>query len=256
MNKTLFRLAIGRYTFAPSLLPSLAFLVVLPILVKLGFWQLGRADEKQVMLENLQAKAHLPAMTLQQALEQTEPDQTLVQVHGQSVESVFFVVDNQKRAGRLGFEVYGLWQAENGKDYYLVSRGWLPRKDFYQKVPAVPSFQQTELKGTLYFSKGGNKVVADNAHWQKEGNSWLIGQFDLQTIAEKAREIGYDTAPFVIRQQAQLDSPFVRQWDLMASPPEKHLAYAIQWFGMALVLIMLFMVLNLKRVQKNESASS
>ncbi|HEY9031818.1 MAG TPA: SURF1 family cytochrome oxidase biogenesis protein, partial [Kangiella sp.] len=56
-------------------------------------------------------------------------------------------------------------------------------------------------------------------------------------------------------QQADPGSPFVRQWELVASPPEKHIAYAVQWFGMALVLIILFIVLNLKRERQDESAN-
>ena len=260
MSKPLFQITIGGRRFAPSLIPTLAFLLLLPLLLRLGVWQLDRAQEKRDLIASLEAKSSEQSISLERALQLDNPDQTKVTVAGQPVPDLHLVVDNQKHEGRLGYEIYGLWQIEPsvGKsvpEYVLVSRGWLPRQDFYQKVPTIPTFEDQKLEGQLYFSKGANQVVAQNAQWQKFDDAWLIGQFDLETIAEKAGEIGYHTAPFVVRQQAELSSPFVRQWELVASPPEKHIAYAIQWFGMALVLIILFIVLNLKRERQDESAN-
>ncbi|NVK22874.1 MAG: SURF1 family protein [Kangiellaceae bacterium] len=260
MAKPLFQIKIGQKIFAPSLVPTLGFLLLLPVLIKLGLWQMARSEEKRQILANLEQKSQQAPMSLEPALRQEKPDQSPVIVHGKPVPDVHFVVDNQKHEGRLGYEVYAVWQLESalptGESYLLISRGWLPRKDFYQQVPDIPNFDDEDIKGHLYFSKGANQVVANNAQWKKVDDSWLIGQFDLQTVAEKAKQIGYHSAPFVIRQQAESGSPFVRQWQWISSPPEKHIAYAVQWFGMALVLIILFFVLNLKRVRDHESASS
>lgn len=260
MSKPLFQISVGSRSFAPTLIPTLAFLLLLPLLLRLGVWQLDRAQEKRDLIASLEAKSSQSSIALEQALQLENPDQTKVTVAGQPVSDVHLVVDNQKHEGRLGYEVFALWQT-NSKDpqllpnFVLVSRGWLPRQDFYEKVPTIPDFVDQSLEGQLYFSKGSNQVVAQNAQWQKFEGAWLIGQFDLETIAEKAGEIGYHTAPFVVRQQAEPNSPLVRQWELVASPPEKHIAYAIQWFGMALVLIILFIVLNLKRERQDESAN-
>lgn len=260
MSKPLFQISLAGRLFTPTLIPTIAFLLLLPVLLRLGIWQLDRAEEKRQLIANLEAKSSEQSMSLEQALQLDNPDQTKVMVAGQPVSDVHLVVDNQKHEGRLGYEVYGLWQTEaEASDqlppYVLVSRGWLARQDFYQKVPNIQKFSDNELSGQLYFSKGANQVVAQNAQWQKFDDAWLIGQFDLETIAEKAGEMGYHTAPFVVRQQADPGSPFVRKWQLVASPPEKHIAYAVQWFGMALVLIILFIVLNLKRERQDESAN-
>ncbi|WP_417445770.1 SURF1 family protein [Kangiella sp.] len=260
MSKPLFQISLAGRLFAPTLIPTIAFLLLLPVLLRLGVWQLDRAEEKRQLIANLEAKSSEQSISLEQALQLDNPDQTKVTVAGQPVSDVYLVVDNQKHEGRLGYEVYALWQTESGSSgklpkYILVSRGWLPRRDFYEKVPDIHKFTDNQLSGQLYFSKGSNQVVAQNAQWQKFDDAWLIGQFDLETLAEKAGEIGYYTAPFVVRQQADPGSPFVRQWELVASPPEKHIAYAVQWFGMALVLIILFIVLNLKRERQDESAN-
>ncbi|GAA4359033.1 hypothetical protein GCM10023151_09580 [Kangiella marina] len=230
--------------------------MLLPLLLRLGLWQLDRAEEKRQLINTLEQRSTAPAVDLSEALQVKDPDMMVVTSEGKPISGVDLVIDNQTRDGRLGYEIYSLWQPTNFEQPIIVSRGWLPRKDFYQKVPNIPPFEAARLEGSLYFSKGANSVVADNAIWQEYDGIWLLGQFDFQTVAEKVKQMGYDSAPFIIRLQPDRTSKFVRQWPLVASPPEKHIAYAIQWFAMALALVMLFIILNLKRVKHNESTSS
>ena len=42
---------VGRYRFAPNLWPSIAYVLVLPILLGLGYWQMERAQAKQALVE-------------------------------------------------------------------------------------------------------------------------------------------------------------------------------------------------------------
>ena len=44
-------LQLGPYRFAPALWPTLTFGVVFPILLGLGYWQMHRAGEKQLLVE-------------------------------------------------------------------------------------------------------------------------------------------------------------------------------------------------------------
>ena len=255
-QRPLFQLPIGNRVFRPSIIPTVGFLLLLPVLLRLGVWQLDRADEKRSLISALEQKADVEPVRLSEALELETADMTRVISKGKPVPEVTLVTDNQTRDGRLGYEVYGLWQPQGYETPILVSRGWLPRKDFYEKVPEVPIFKADTIEGSLYFSKGANPVVANNAVWQEYDNVWLLGQFDFETLAEKVMQMGYDSAPFIIRMQPDTESEFVRQWPLVASPPEKHIAYAIQWFAMAFALVMLFIILNLKRVQHHESTNS
>lgn len=255
-QKPLFTLAIGRQTFSPSIVPTLGFLLLLPVLLRLGVWQLDRADEKRQLMRVLEQQSQAEAMPLEQALKHEKPDMMPITSSGKAIPGVTLVTDNQTKNGRLGYDVFSLWQPDHYDKPVLVNRGWIERQDFYQKVPTIPAFKASHIKGDLYYSKGHNPVVASNAVWQEFDGVWLIGQFDFQTLAEKVKQMGYDSAPFIIRLEADDKSGFVRQWELIASPPEKHIAYAIQWFAMALALVLLFIILNLKRVKNNESTSS
>ncbi len=251
IHQPIVKIPFGSKLFAPSLMPTLAFILLLPILISLAFWQLDRAQEKRDLQANLLEKSQQIEVSLEQAMASDNPDQTSVITFGKPLSQEFLVIDNQKQGRQLGYEILGFYQPENYPRPILVSRGWLARKDFYQKVPEISEFSDSVIKGNLYFSKGANQVVASNAVWEQFDNSYLIGQFDMQTIKEKSLELGYDVAPFVLRQKSEPDSAFVRHWPLIASPPAKHTAYALQWFAMALALVIIFIVVNLKKRHKD-----
>ncbi len=253
IHQSLFQFSIGKRVFAPSLFPTIVFLLLLPTLLRLGVWQLDRAQEKRDIQANLIEKSAIDAISLEEALKQNNPDQASVVFLGQPLTQEFLVIDNQKQGRQLGYEILGLYQAEDYTQPILISRGWLPRKDFYQKVPDIPEFADPIIKGNLYLSKGANQVVASNAQWEQFDNKHLIGQFDMQTIEEKVAQMGYHIAPFVVRQKPEEESPFVRNWPIIASPPEKHTAYALQWFAMALALVIIFVVVNTKRLKFSAS---
>jgi len=42
---------IGNKIFKPGLIPTIVTLLILPILINLGFWQLDRAEEKRGLIE-------------------------------------------------------------------------------------------------------------------------------------------------------------------------------------------------------------
>ena len=41
---------------------------------------------------------------------------------------------------------------------------------------------------------------------------------------------------------------YLRQWQAPGFPPMRHLAYAVQWFGLALTLAVIYVVTNVRRV--------
>jgi len=47
---------------------------------------------------------------------------------------------------------------------------------------------------------------------------------------------------------------FARAWQPQVMTPEKHIAYAVQWFGLAIALFIIYIVVNLKKVSVEEGA--
>jgi surfeit locus 1 family protein len=46
----------------------------------------------------------------------------------------------------------------------------------------------------------------------------------------------------------QLPDGFVREWAPPGMPPDRHFSYAIQWWGFAVVLLVIYFGLNFRKV--------
>ena len=51
-------------------------------------------------------------------------------------------------------------------------------------------------------------------------------------------------APFVVRLAADQPGALRVDWQVINMQPEKHIAYAVQWFGMALALVIMSLIAN------------
>ncbi|WP_019216188.1 SURF1 family cytochrome oxidase biogenesis protein [Legionella tunisiensis] len=58
--------------------------------------------------------------------------------------------------------------------------------------------------------------------------------------------------PFIIRLDKSEADSYVREWAVVAMPPERHYAYALQWFAIAFVILILFIALNLKKTNEDD----
>jgi surfeit locus 1 family protein len=51
---------------------------------------------------------------------------------------------------------------------------------------------------------------------------------------------------------AQETSSFVRDWQPVVMAPEKHLAYAAQWFLLAFAALVIFVIAQRNKLKRNE----
>ena len=58
--------------------------------------------------------------------------------------------------------------------------------------------------------------------------------------------------PFMIRLQATGDLGYKRDWTIVAMPPKRHIAYAIQWFAMAALVGIVWIIVTIKRISKQK----
>jgi surfeit locus 1 family protein len=69
-------------------------------------------------------------------------------------------------------------------------------------------------------------------------------------VAELATLLGVERlapAAEVVLLDANEPDGYLRQWSPPGLPPLRHLAYAVQWFGLALTLLVIWFVTNLRR---------
>ena len=81
-----------------------------------------------------------------------------------------------------------------------------------------------------------------------QGDGWLMARVDLDEVA---RETGLSMplAPRVLRLDPDLPFGYARDLALLSNTlsPDKHRGYAVQWFALALTVLVTALILTLRR---------
>ena len=99
------------------------------------------------------------------------------------------------------------------------------------------------LEGLIYvpysepFSLGG--MDEGETRWPR-----VIQFLDFAALEQR---LGAPLRPFVLRLDPALEHGYRRDWKIAAISPDKHLAYAFQWFALAVAVAVVFLVLSLRR---------
>ncbi|WP_347252059.1 SURF1 family protein [Legionella sp.] len=219
----------------------LAFLMIL-FFTRLGFWQLARAEEKKHML--ITQASYAKQRPLVWKAEMNIPQQyQQVEIEGNYLPTIF-LLDNQHYHHQFGYHVLSPVQLNDDDKVVLVDRGWIAGEVNRQVLPEVivPTTLM-KLTGYAYFPSEKNWVLGQS-YEKRTANVTIIERIDTKLIGQFLHKSVY---PFIIRLNKEAAQEFVREWPVVAMPPERHYAYALQWFAMALVILILFIALNLKK---------
>lgn len=238
---------VGRLRFAPRPGISILALMVMAALAALGNWQLDRAGEKRAILELYEARSRAPAGPIQfSAADPSTLRYRHVYAYGEFDAARQFLLDNQVRDGRPGYQVLTPLRIPGRREAVLVDRGWVPLAGRRDEPPAIGLLVTgpRRIEGTLYLPYGEGLRLGSidaGAHgWPR-----VIQYLDFEALEER---LGYPLARFTLRLDPGQPDGFRRDWPTVALTPERHLAYAVQWFALAAVVFTLFVVLNTRRV--------
>jgi surfeit locus 1 family protein len=213
------------------------------LFVRLGFWQLQRAEVKKVALrQNAQALSRPPI-----PLEGQTPRQyQQVQLRGHYLAPVF-LLDNQHYQHQFGYNVLSPLQLADGS-VVLIDRGWIMGDVKRQAFPKVVSPKgEIHLSGSVYYPSK-NPWVLGPAFEKKANNTTIIEGFDVQWLIQILQKKVHS---FIIRLDKKAPHGFQREWAIVAMPPERHFGYALQWFAFALAVFILFIVWHVKKNEDN-----
>ena len=214
-------------------------LLVFSGLIKLGLWQSSRAMEKEQRLIRISEYKTQDALSLSEvlSLKQIEEDINDLPVvfHGIFDEKKLFLLDNQTHKGRLGYRVLQILVT---KDYaVLVNLGWVEGYIDRNKLPKItPVSGEHQVKGQIRIVEKGIVLSEQNfanLQWPLRVQTIEIDKFS--TIIEQK------LLPFVVYLDTNEELGFEKNWRPIVMPPEKHRAYAFQWFSLATAwLILMF----------------
>lgn len=227
--------------FKKAFIPSLLALLSLALLVSLGFWQLHRAGEKRQMLTLAARQALLPPRNWQS--NDANPEQyARISVNGHYLTDIF-LLDNQHYRHQFGFHVLSPFALDDGH-YVFIDRGWVAGEKTRRRFPQISSpVERIRLSGVSYYPSGKAWVLGPPFE-KKQAKLTIIEQIDIKLLSQLLQKT---LRPFIIRLDKTEPDGFIREWSIVSMPPERHLAYAFQWFAMALVLFVSLIFLTFKK---------
>ncbi|WP_455218026.1 SURF1 family protein [Kaarinaea lacus] len=239
---------IGKYEFRPRLVPTLATLLLLPILIKLGFWQLDRAEEKRIMLAEFNQALQMPAVNLNNLdnMQQLKPYQK-VNVKGRYDTEHQFLLDNKVHNGKVGYQVLTPLRLEGRTQSILINRGWIPLGKNRNEVPQYTTPEQpVAVNGQVKFKLAETLQIVESSG---SDDKWpaVVQWIDVEKFSAK---LGYPLSPLVVLMDKQDSTGFVRDWFIKKVEPEKSTGYAVQWFSLALALVIIYLVTNTRNRNK------
>ncbi len=214
--------------------------LLLPFLVSLGFWQLGRADEKRMLSNSAVAQDLAPPLTADKldGLSSEQLSGRKVRLHGDYL-SQQFLLDNQIKQGRFGNDVVQLFQDIAGRIYF-VNRGWVPADPARQHATVIPVRPHvSSIEGRIYVPPSKPYILKVDT--LVDGHSpQTVQALDIETLSGFVTANHQTPYPYLVRLLSDDASAFDASWPIVNISDAKHIGYAIQWFSMAFVLALLF----------------
>ena len=244
----------GTFVFAPGLVPTVLAAAFLALLVGLGSWQLGRAAEKEALAHAFDLRARQPPIAIR--TDPASPDPvgafTRVSARGAYDTQHQFLLDNRTRLGRAGFHVLTPLRLDDGTGL-LVNRGWIPLPPRRDTLPALAiesasdagASTSVEVRGVTVLPREDQLVLGDTGYDQR---TWprIVQRIELSRM-ESA--LGYRLLGFVLALDPGDRDGYLREWGpYVGIGPDRHRGYAVQWFALALTLVVIYVVVNTRRV--------
>ena len=237
------------WTFRPSLAATLATLLLVPLLLALGHWQLQRAAEKSAMLAEWTGHAGLPPLRLgadDLPLRRVAdlPGRRLV-IDGRWDAGRQILLDNQVLDGQAGYWVFTPLRVGDRDAAVLVNRGWLPVGPSREAAPDVEMAAHAGLvEGIAAPPPAASLFSRQEVDTSLGGGVLRVQQIDLANLSKR---LALRLEPWTLRLDPAAADGYRRQWQAPGLTPERHVAYAVQWFLLAALAIGLYIRLNLHR---------
>jgi len=246
---------LGPYRFSPPWWGVLLFCMGAAIFCSLGVWQFERAHYKAERVASQQAarQAGVQAMQPQQAASSGDTRvaglvygrEYFVAGHFDASEQI--LLSDQLRGPQTGYRVWTPLVLDSGVRV-MVDRGWVPRPPSGEPLsnPDAPQ-SRVRIKG---FWRGFPQPAlqwgtssCDDKHWPR-----ALSFPDAATVR---CQYGAPVLNGLLLMDPKAPHGFVREWaedkDSVGLRPFGHYAYASQWFLMAFVAGVIFVVVNLSR---------
>ena len=213
-----------------------------PILIFLGSWQVSRGIDKTDIVEKHYMNKSLPVINEKEMSVMNEDNlkYRTVNLYGEFGQESY-LLDNRLYRQEAGYEVFTIFETSENS-VFLINRGWISKEGFNYDEDILLKEKGISIQGLLSpFTRFGLNLV-DEIYvdtWPK-----LVQQIDYEAAK---KDLGSNINNSVIQLSAGSSGALEPIWKPVDLKPSRHYGYALQWFGLAIVLICSFFYYGFKK---------
>ena len=209
---------------------SLTFFCLFLLVLSLGVWQIDRGYKKKELENTFLERQSQPVKEIKyNTFENSDLYRNIV-LEGKYLDQIF-LLDNKIHNGKPGLKVFSPFESIN-ESLVLVSRGWIEFED-RSNLPMIKT-ERNALKIQGILRSESKDFILENDNMKKNTNPILVQTINLD---ELSNYLGKPLSPYILELSELSKSAFVKTWQPINLSSFRHFGYAVQWFGLGLVLI-------------------
>lgn len=217
-------------------LVTLAAVLGVAATLALGFWQLGRGQERQALHAAIEARKAQPALPASALLAGGVPGELHhrpVLLRGQWAAQHTVYLDNRQMHGKPGFYVVTPLRLAGSDAAVLVQRGWVQRNFLERdRLPAVQTpAGEVEVLG---------RIAPPPAKLYEPGPAAGGPIRQNLDLAAFAAETGLKLVQASVMETGPASQDLLRDWPEVGSAAAKNFGYAAQWWALAALIAILY----------------
>ena len=217
--------------------------LLMPVLLRLGFWQLERAEQKRTIQQMLVQQQALPSQSVAKLHQEVEAGTPVlyrrVHARGGFDAERYWLIENRVFQGQTGYHVVVPFTTSEGQ-VLLVNRGWVAGNAYREDLPnLIQPAAELSIKGVL--TQPSSNVLLQGE--DTKGIAWprVSLQADIEAYSEA---LDVELFSYMLQLNADDPSALTVDWRPANVSETKHLGYAYQWFAMSLALLILTVFAN------------
>ena len=239
-----------RRRFQPRLLTTLLSIALIAAFISFGQWQWNKATVKgdlQTLLDTRSAEPAIQMPVVAADAQAMRYRQIVTRGHYEPEQQI--LLDNRVHREQAGYHVITPLRIENSEMRVLINRGWVPALAEHSQTPQVATptglvevSGMAIVPGTRYFTLGA-EVAGGTSGWQKVWQNLDLPRY--------SKTVKFSLQPVIIQlSPASTAGGFAREWPRPDERIERHVGYALQWWGFALATVLIWLVVNFRREDK------
>ena len=217
------------------------------MLLSLGFWQLDRANEKTNIEKLIHKKQQEKVIVFNNNLNLVDKNYHLLKLTGRYNNNIQFIYDNQTYNSQVGYNVLTAFNIINSSKIILINRGFIPWGDDRNKLADI-NINNDLVDIIVQISIPKIRLELKETLTTSTQYPIIIQSLNISRLAKISKLNLYLVIGLLAENQRY---GFIRKWQpFYGGSVAKHIGYAIQWFLMAVVLVVISFLWFIRKPKK------